>query len=321
MLALLLALGLALLLLAGASMVSGSAALARLLGVPPLVIGLTVVAFGTSAPELAVNVTAAVQGSGDVAFGNIIGSNLANVGLILAVSAIVSPLAVQSVVLTREIPMMLLASTAVVVMGFDSIRTADASQYDRAEGLVLLLLFTVFLYYTVVETLRKRGTDSLVQQARTRVPVERLGSIGASMALVAFGMVGLGLGGSLTVHGAVGIATALGASPDLIALTIVAVGTSLPELSASVIAARRGEADLAVGNVVGSNIFNLLFVLGVTASIQPVPVPAEGHPDLIAMLALAVAVLALAFGRRRIGRLQGGLLLLLYLGFVIWRIA
>ena len=163
---LVLALGIALLIGGGEAMVRGAAALARQLGVPPLVVGLTVVAFGTSAPELAVNVIAAVRGNGAVAFGNLIGSNLANVGLILAMSAVIRPIAVESVVVNREIPMMLLASAATVIMGFDVLRGADSSSYDRSDGLLLLLLFGVFLYYTIADTLRRRGSDPLVQQAQ-----------------------------------------------------------------------------------------------------------------------------------------------------------
>lgn len=238
--ALILLLGIALLIGGGEAMVRGAAALARQLGVPPLVVGLTVVAFGTSAPELAVNVTAAVRGNGAVAFGNLVGSNLANVGLILAISALLRPIDVQSVVVTREIPMMLLASVVTVVMGLDVLRGEAASAYDRPEGLLLLLFFGVFLYYTIADTLRRRTTDPLVEQAREHPAGERLTSLVTSGALVVLGLVALTLGGRFTVAGAVEIATALGAPKGLIGLTVVAVGTSLPELSASLMAARRG---------------------------------------------------------------------------------
>jgi cation:H+ antiporter len=314
-------LGLCLLVGGGDIMVRGAAALARQLGVPPLAIGLTVVAFGTSTPELAVNVSAAAGGNGTLAFGNLVGSNLANVGLVLAVSALLRPLVVESVVVTREIPMMLLASTATLVMGFDMLRGQESSAYDRSDGVMLLLLFGVFLYYTIAETLRRRSADPLVQQASEHPPGGRLSSLAVSSALVVGGIVGLVAGGQLTVQGAVGVATALGASKGVVGLTVVAVGTSLPELSASLMAARRNELDLAVGNVVGSNVFNLLFVLGVTATIRPVPVPPLGHADLLAMLVIALVMLVLSFSRGRLGRPAGVLLLLSYATYIAWRAA
>jgi len=317
----LLAIGLALLIAGGESMVRGAASLARQLGVSPLVIGLTVVAFGTSAPELAVNTTAAIRGNGSVAFGNIVGSNLANVALVLGLCALARPIAVQGIVVSREIPMMLLASAAALVMGFDVLRSQEPSHYDRAEGILLLMLFGVFLYYTIAETLRKRRTDPFVQQAEQHPAGERLRSLRTSAFLVIAGLTGLVLGGRLTVAGAVGIAEALGAPKALVGLTIVAIGTSLPELVASLMALRRGEGDLAIGNVVGSNIFNLLFVLGITATIGRVPVPPLGHTDLTVMLAFGAGLLAFAFGRNEITRPEGGVLLAAYLGYLGWRIA
>lgn len=314
-----LGLGLALLLGGGECLVRGAAGLAQRLGVPPLVVGLTVVAFGTSAPEFSVNVTAAVRGNGAVAFGNVVGSNIANVGLILASAAIVRALAIQSVVVVREIPMMLLASAAALIMGFDRLRPELVARYDRADGALLLLFFAVFLYYTVAETLRKRPADPLVQQVREQSVGEGARSLGGSVALVLVGLLGLVIGGQLTVSGAVGLAAAMGVPTALIGLTVVAVGTSLPELSASVMASRKGETDLAIGNVIGSNIFNLLFVLGVTATIRPVPVPAGGNADLAAMIAFAVALLLISGSGKEITRSKGVLLLAAYVGYVSWR--
>lgn len=314
-----LAAGLALLVGGGEVLVRGAVAMARDLGVPPLVVGLTVVAFGTSAPELAVSVTAALRGNGAVAFGNVIGSNLANIGLILAATAVLRTLMLQSVVLTREMPMMLLAGGAAVVMGFDQLRLQPVSQFDRPEGLVFLLFFGVFLYYTIVETFRKRGTDPLVEQARERGDSAALRTLGASGGLVLIGLLGLGLGGRLTVTGAVEVATGLGAPRGLIGLTVVAVGTSLPELTASVSAALKGETDLAVGNLVGSNIFNILFVLGLTSTIRAVPVPPGAHLDLVVMVCFATILLVVSTTRRRISRAEGLALLVMYLGYMGFR--
>jgi len=298
--------GLVLLVTAGEALVRGAADVARQLGVPPLVIGLTIVAFGTSAPELAVNVTAAIRGNGAVAFGNIIGSNIANMGLILGCASIVRPITIQSIVISREIPMMLLGTVATVVMGFDLLRDSGVSRFDRGDGLLLLLLFAVFLYYTIAETLRKRASDSFVQQAREQARDRREGSLVASWVL-------------LFARDGETPAEAFGVPRNLIGLSIVAIGTSLPELTASVMAARRGESDLAVGNIVGSNIFNLLFVLGVTSTIRPVPVPFDGGYDLIAVISFSVALWLLSLSRREIGRIEGTILIAAYVGYGSWR--
>lgn len=311
--------GIALLIAGGEALVHGAAALGRQLGVPSLAVGLTVVAFGTSAPELAVNVTAVVEHHGAVAFGNVVGSNLANVGLVLACAALVRRLSIQSVVLRREMPLLLLASAAALMAGFDGPSTQSASRYDRTDGVVFLLLFAIFLCYIVVETLRARSADPLVEQVREPGTRIRTRSPGASSVLVVVGLAALALGGHWAVQGAAGVASALGAPEELIGLTVVALGTSLPELSASLVAARRGETDLALGNVVGSNIFNLLFVLGVTTTIGPVPVPPGGHADLVAMTAFAAILLPLSARRRGMARAEGALLLSAYLGYLAWR--
>jgi cation:H+ antiporter len=315
-----LASGLALLVLGGRGLVTGAAALARDLGVPAIVVGLTVVAFGTSTPELAVNAISAIRGTGDLAFGNVMGSNLANVGLILGLAALVRPLTIQSIVITREIPMMLLASIATLVLALDRLRGETPPRFDRPDALILLLFFAVFLYYTAAETLRGRRSDALVEQvARGRLPALR--SVGASAAMILAGLVALTLGGQITVSGAVELARMLAIPNTIIGLTVVAVGTSLPELATSLVAARRGETDLAVGNVVGSNVFNLLFVLATTAWIRPVPVPEAGLVDLGANCALAALlwIVASTYGGRRLTHVEGWLLLAAYLGYVIAR--
>lgn len=316
--AVILLVGLALLLAAGDILVRGASTLARRLGVSPLVIGLTVVAFGTSAPELAVNVLAALEGSTALSFGNIVGSNIANIALILGCAALIRPLAVQGSVIVREIPMMLLATAAFLIMEFDRLRGA-AEEFDRSDGLLLLLLFGVFLYYTVAEVVRMRGKDPLATQMTEAGTPGRGRSILLSALLVAGGLAGLIGGARLTVSGAVAIAQALAVPRVVISLTVVAPGTSLPELATSVMAAMRGHADLAVGNVVGSNIFNVLFIMGVTAMIRPVAVPTMGQVDLLVMTAVSVVFLPLAVtGGRRIVRSEGAFLVVLYVGFVVW---
>jgi cation:H+ antiporter len=310
---LLLLVGLILLLGGGDALVRGAAALARRLGISPLVVGLTVVAFGTSSPELAVNVTAALRGSGALSFGNIIGSNLANIGLIVGLTALLRPLRVQAVVVRRELPMMLLATAVAFVFALDSVLAGGATaSYGRGEGVVLLLLLTVFIHYTITEILRQRESGG-----REVGLAPASWSVRTSLVVGAAGLVALVFGAQLTVEGAVGIARAAGISEAVIGLTLVAIGTSLPELAASLVAAWRGHAGIAIGNVIGSNLFNLLLVLGLTATIWPIPVPEGGLIDLTALSILSVLLLVVcASPGRRIIRAEGALLLVIYLAYL-----
>ncbi len=313
---LLLLVGLILLLGGGDALVRGAAALASRLGISPLVVGLTVVAFGTSSPEMAVNVTAALRGSGALSFGNIIGSNLANIGLIVGVTALLRPLNVQASVVRRELPMMLLATAVAFVFALDSaLSEGAAASYGRGDGIVLLLLLTVFIHYTTMEILRQRESGS------REVGLAPAGwSVRTSLAVGAAGLLALVVGAQLTVEGAVGIARAAGISEAVIGLTLVAIGTSLPELAASLVAAWRGQAGIAIGNVIGSNLFNLLLVLGVTATIWPIPVPEGGIIDLAALSILSVLFMVVcASPGRRIIRAEGALLLAIYLAYLSGR--
>jgi cation:H+ antiporter len=313
--------GLAVLVGGGYLVVEGASSLARRLGVSKLTVGLTVVAFGTSAPELAVNLSAAVRGDADIAFGNIIGSNIANIGLILGLAAIIGTLAIHSQLITRELPLLLLATAGAAIMALDPLLRGGQAVYDRTDGLLLLLLFAVFMYGMVRDVLPRRDTDSLIKASEdTRPPTARW-TLPVSIALTVLGLGLLVAGGDVTVRGAEGVALSLNLPASVIGLTIVAVGTSLPELVTSVVAGIRQEADIAVGNIVGSNIFNLLFILGITATVRPIPVPASGNIDIIA-LALFTAVLvpfSLTNGRC-IGRTEGVALLVLWIAYVALRL-
>ena len=308
-------LGLTLLVAGGEVMIRGATGLATGLGVSPLAIGLTVVAFGTSAPELAVNVNAALAGKGGVSFGNIIGSNMANIGLILGLTALIKPISMRRSFVSRELPMMLLATIATLIMGFDRALGRGPDHFSRGEGLVLLLLFLIFLFYTVGDFVRQRGRhDATTLVKGDAVSVKRAGL------LTLVGLVGLVGGAELTVNSAVAIAEAAGVSEVIIGLTMLAVGTSLPELVASIMAIRKGHVELAIGNVVGSNIFNLLLVLGVTNVLRPIAIPIGGHIDLGVMFLLSVMLMAVSVsGRRRIIRTEASLLLLTYLAYMVWR--
>lgn len=317
---LLLAAGLAMLLGGGNLLVRGASGIARSLNVSPLVIGLTVVAFGTSAPELVVNIAALIRGNDGLAFGNVIGSNISNTGLILGLTALVSPLRVTGMVIVREIPMMILVALVAVITGIDGVFTAAADSFSRPDGLILLLLLVVFIFYNVKDALRRRSEEEYLVQVEEHIPSrpKESMSIGGIMVLAGLGL--LAAGGKLAVTGAVGPASALGVSDALIGLTVIAVGTSLPELATSMIAALKNEPELAVGNVVGSNIINLSLILGLVCTVSPVDVPAGGRLDLVAMLLFSLILLPVSLtSRRKITRIEGAALLSGYCAYVVVR--
>jgi len=314
---LLLVVGLALLLGGGEALVRGSTGLARSLGVSQLVIGLTVVAFGTSAPELAVNLIAAWQGRGEISFGNIVGSNMANIGLIVGCTALIRPIFIERVLVLRDLPTMLLATAAAVVMAFDRSLSSGPNLYDRGDGILLLMLFGVFLYYTVFDFMSQRASNHDQELGADGGPRRK---VSRELAVLAAGLVGLLVGAEISVDAAVELARGLGVPEVIIGLTVLAVGTSMPELAASVMASLRGHVELAVGNVVGSNIFNLLLVAGVTSIVHPIPIPAFGGRDLAVLALLSLMLMAVSMTRRRqILRTEAAALLLVYLGYLIWR--
>lgn len=320
---LILIVGLVLVLAGARFLVDGASSLARAFGISDLVIGLTVVAFGTSAPELAVNLSASLSGKGDIAFGNVVGSNICNVGLILGISALIRPLTSQNIVIRREIPMMLLASAAMLTVSLDKVlNDASFRTIGRSDGITLLLLFCVFLYYLIMETIDQRGKiaaeslESYGDNPPRRSPRWLLKSLGFTLG----GLVGLLVGGQLTVNAAVDLAEAAGVPEVVVGLFLLAVGTSLPELAVSATAAFKGKTDIAIGNVVGSNIFNILFVIGVSATIKPLDVPPGGMIDLIVMIVFAAGLLPIAATHGgRIIRAEGALLLAAYIGYSVWR--
>ena len=301
----------------GDALVRGAAAIARNLGVPPVVVGLTVVAFGTSAPELVVAITSSASGAGGIAFGNVVGASVINIALILGLTAVIHPLAVTPTIVTRELPMLALAASAVIVLSMDQWLDTQPNRLARGDGLMLCLLFGVFLYYTVMALARQKA-DNFVREARDFGWIPRVRSMAIPVGLLLLGLVGLGLGGNLLVSSAVAIADRFGMSQALIGLTIVAIGTTLPELATSLLAARRGEADLAVGNIVGSNIFNTLLVLGVASSISPIEVPARGLPSLGIGLGAGLLLLVLIhLGGLNLKRRDGFVLLALFAIYMI----
>ncbi len=313
--------GITILLIGGEGLVKGAASLARGLGVSPLAVGLTVVAFGTSAPELAVSINAATRDAGYIAFGNIFGSNIANIGLILGLSAVLRPLPINYIVVRRELPMMLLSITAAGVMAADALLGLTRNVFSRSDGILLLLFFFVFLYYTAGDLLRKRnaGESVLPPEVADKSPSAEFNP-GRDILLSVLGLGALVWGAHLTIQGGVGVAEALGVSQVVIGLTLVSVGTSLPELVACLAAVRHGESEIAVGGIVGSNIFNTLLVLGVTSVIRPVPIPPMGYMDIAASAVLSLVLLFTArTHNRRIIRYEGAALMVLYASYILWR--
>ncbi|MCI0479429.1 calcium/sodium antiporter [Candidatus Uhrbacteria bacterium] len=297
-------------------LIVGATAIARRFKVPPIVIGLTIVAFGTSLPELLVNVFSVWKGTTDLAVGNIIGSNIANILLIIGVSAVVWPLSVKRNTVWKEIPFAFLASILVLVMASDIVLTGKpADMLDRIDGFALLAFFVIFLYYAY-----GMRSEQGVPREETKQALEEAKSLTVSRAsgFIILGIAGLALGGSWTVDGAVTLATALGISERIIGLTVVAIGTSLPELVTSVMAALRRQADIAVGNVVGSNIFNVFWILGISASVRTLPFsPGAGVDALVAVAASFLFFVALFIGKRHhVDRWQGAAFVALYAAYL-----
>ena len=292
-------------------LVDGASSVGRKLNISDLVIGLTVVAFGTSLPELFVNIFASIKGNTDIAIGNVLGSNIANIFLILGVSAAIFPLAVGKGTVWKEIPFSLLAALVLGIMANDrSIDKSDISALTRVDGLVLLAFFIILIYYSFGIVKRIDGIDS-------HLPQKEYGLLKSSLMIV-IGLVGLGVGGNWIVGAAVLIASRLGVSQSLIGLTIVAVGTSLPELATSAVAAYKKNAEIAVGNVIGSNIFNIFFVLGLSSIIKPLPFNPGSNIDIgVVILASLILFIWMFTGKKHsLDRWEGIIFLILYGGYI-----
>ncbi|MDF1565538.1 MAG: calcium/sodium antiporter [Deltaproteobacteria bacterium] len=305
---LLVLLGLVLLTGGAEFLVRGSSALAGRLGVSTLVIGMTVVAYGTSAPELAVSVIAVLRGSDGLAIGNVVGSNISNLGLVLGLAALINPLRAEHGLLKRELPFMLVAALMVPLLGWDG-------DYGRGDGVAFLLGALLFTAVCFSRARSERREDKARKAESDEVP-EPSGNLLLDVVFTLGGTVALVGGGDVLVRGATDVATQLGVTERVIGLSIVALGTSLPELATSLVAARKGELDLAVGNVIGSNIFNVFFILGSAATVRSMNIgEAALSLDVVIMLVLSFAMIPMIFSGERISRLEGALLALTYCGF------
>lgn len=304
------ALGLALLVWSADRFVEGSASVARHFGMSPLLIGMVVVGFGTSAPEMTVSALAAWQGNSGIALGNAYGSNIANIALILGLTALINPIAVHSRVLEKELPLL----TAVTALAAWQVWDGEITRFD---AWVLLGAFAAVMGWSIWQGTRKKG-DALGREMAHELRAHAMPLRRAIFWLIA-GLAFLIISSRVLVWGAVEIAHGFGISDLVIGLTIVAVGTSLPELASSIIATRKGEHDIALGNVLGSNLFNTLAVVGIAAMIHPIPADAEVFSrDILTMAVLTVSLFVFCYGFRgphRISRLEGGVLLLCYLTY------
>ena len=295
-------LGVALVLFGADKLTEGAAALARRMNVPEIIIGLTIVAAGTSAPELFVSLVSALNGTPDLAVGNVVGSNTMNCMLIVGCAAMVAPMTISPSTVKKDIPFSIVASVLLILIAYDAL-------LGRVDGIILLLGFAVFMTYTLMQA--KAGSSETVKETSP---------IWKNILFIVFGLAGLVIGSNLFVDSASDVALSLGISEGVVGLTIVAGGTSLPELATSVVAARKGQSAIAIGNVIGSNVFNILFILGLTATISPLEIEGITTIDLAVMLLSVVLIWLFSRTRYTVERWEGALLLGLYLVYVGWLI-
>ena len=308
--------GLALILVGANTLTDGAAAVAKKFQISDLVIGLTIVAFGTSAPELVISVMSALGGSADMAIGNVVGSNIFNVLMIIGVTAMVLPIKVGDGTMNKEIPLVILSSIVLAVMANDVWLDGGCNNIiSRIDGLVLLAFFLIFLRYTFA--IARNGGEEAEGEKIKEMPIWK------SALFIVGGLAGLVLGGQLFVDGASGIASALGVSESTIGLTIVAGGTSLPELATSVTAALKKNSGIAIGNVIGSNLFNIFFVLGCSATISPLPMGGINNIDMLVLIgsALLFWLVGWFFKKRTITRVEGVLLVMGYIAYTAFLIS
>ncbi len=291
--------------------VSGGSSIAAILKIPPLIIGLTIISFGTSAPEAAISIAASLKQSAGMSIGNAVGSNMFNLLPVIGVSAVLSPILVKKSILIKDYPFSILSALVLFVLASDTFLGAEAKILSRSDGIILLIFFGIFLYYLIV--------DALSNKYQENAETKKLPFL-LSVFYCIFGILCIIFGGQLVVSNASIIAKSFNMSDELIGLTVVAIGTSLPEFVTSVVAARKGESDIAVGNVIGSNIFNIFFVLGTSAAISPLAVDSKVYVSIIIFFAASLFCYMFIYTGHKITRTEGLLmtaLYILYFGFTI----
>lgn len=306
--------------------VDGSSSIARSLRIPSLLIGLTIVAFGTSAPEAAVSVTASIEGQNGIALGNIIGSNIFNLLCVVGMSAFIKPLSVKKSILLKEFPFLILSSVSLLILCNDFVfQNSQNSILSLSDGLVFLMFFGIFIYYLVEVSINSRNKNrNLITNTNIELSnddstyTESNISLSKSIVLSIIGILGIIIGGKLVVDCSSNIALSFGVSQKMVGLTIVSIGTSLPEFITSVVAASKGESDIALGNVIGSNIFNILFILGVSSLITPVSVDPSLFIDILIMIVVTVIAYIFAIRKKDISKFEGIVLIGSYILYMIY---
>lgn len=308
-------------------LIDGSASIARKLGVSSLIIGITIVGFGTSTPELITSLIAAWKGESNIVLGNVIGSNIANIGLILGVAALIAPLAIKDITLRRELPFTIVASVAMLVLMFDDVFNGSHNYFSRGDGIILLIFLGIFIYYTLFSISAERAkTQKLKKEVKEVLDTQEFETANESPSeistmkavnYVVLGLIGLVGGGTLVVSNAVFIAESIGLSKTFIGLTVIALGTSLPELVTSAVAAYKKETDVAIGNIVGSNIFNLLAVLSLAATVSPFEINNNTIVDALIMTGMMIVLFLFGF-TKTIGRFAGVIFLILYIASMVF---
>jgi len=302
--------GFALLIKCADIFVSGASSFAKNLKVPTIVIGLTIVAFGTSAPELAISFSSHLSGNADMMFGNVFGSSIANVLFILGLAVLVVPLEISGDVIKKQIPILLLITVGVSVLFLDSVFSgAETNGLSRADGIVMLLLFSVFVYYLISAVKDKKSDDDAKPKYKTIT----------SIALIIGGLAGVIFGSNLVVNNVASFAENIGVSQKVISVTIIAIGTSLPELVTTIVATRKGESNLAIGNIIGSNIFNISIVLGLpVVAMGEVQTLAFGVVDIMFMLLAVVLLWVFSATGRKLKRYEGAILVIMYATYIFY---
>ena len=310
--------GLILILLGANGLTDGAASVAKRFRIPSIVIGLTIVAFGTSAPELTVSVASALKGSADIAIGNVVGSNIFNTLMIVGCTALFAPIVITRNTLRKEIPLCILSSVVLLICANDIfLDNATENILNRVDGLLLLCFFAIFMGYTFAIAFPK--SSATAEHAAVQEEEIKLLSWWKSILYIIGGLAALIYGGQLFVNGATGIARSMGVSESIIGLTLVAGGTSLPELATSIVAALKKNPEIAIGNVIGSNLFNIFFVLGCSASITPLHLSGITNFDLFTLVGSSILLwlFGLFFAKRTITRIEGGIMILCYVAYTM----
>ncbi len=299
-------------------LVDGASRLAKHLGVAPVIIGVTVVALGTTMPELSVSLLASLEGNGEIAVGNAVGSIITNIGLVLALAALISPIRLKEVTRKHELPLMVLAVVLLMILSFDFISGPRSEMFlSRSDGIIMVGGFFIFLYYMFQRT-KKHKKGGLEKEIIIKENVKNRKNPWTYVLLIILGIAGVAIGGKLIVDSAVFIARSIGITEAAISLTLLAAGTSLPEITTVIVAAAKRQSDIAMGDIIGSNIFNVVYVLGFSALVATVSIPSFFIVDMVVALFFVVLLVPMFATDRRLSKAEGALLLMMYIGYIVY---